>query len=73
MAGTYRGRCFAGEGEGQARPVTEPYLIVAAAVSGVILVLIAAAMFGVSRRAVEAEIRRVDEEEQPQADEHLAA
>ena len=53
--------------------MTEPYLIVIAAVAGIILVLIAAAMFGVSRRAVEAEIRRVDEEEQAQADEHMAA
>jgi hypothetical protein len=52
--------------------VSEPFLIVAAAVSGVVLVLIAAAMFGVSNRAVEAEIRRVEEEE-AQADEHLAA
>jgi hypothetical protein len=60
-----------GDGEGQARPVTEPYLIVAAAVAGVILVLVAAAMFGVSRRAVEAEIRRVEEEER--ADEAATA
>jgi hypothetical protein len=60
------------EGEGQARTVSEPFLIVAAAVAGVLLVLVAAAMFGVSRRAVEAEIRRVEEEEH-EADEHLAA
>jgi hypothetical protein len=53
--------------------MAEPFLIVAAAVIGVLLVLVAAAMFGVSRRAVEAEIRRVEEEEQAQADEHLAA
>jgi len=56
--------------------VTEPYLIVIAAVAGIILVLVTASMFGVSRRAVEAEIRRVEEEEeeeQAQADEHLAA
>jgi hypothetical protein len=64
---------LAGEREGQARPVAEPFLIVAAAVAGVLLVLIAASMFGVSRRAVEAEIRHVEEEEQAQADEHLAA
>jgi type II secretory pathway pseudopilin PulG len=62
-----------GEGEGQLRPVSEPFLIVAAAVAGILLVLVAAAMFGVSRRAVEAEIRRVEEEEQAQTDEHLAA
>ena len=60
---------MAGEGEGQARPVTQPFLIVSAAVAGVILVLVTASMFGVSRRAVEAEIRRVEEEEQ----EHEAA
>jgi len=61
--------------------VTEPYLIVAAAVAGVILVLVAAAMFGVSRRAVEAEIRRVEEEERAgeaaaadgRGDAHMAA
>jgi len=53
--------------------VTEPYLIVTAAVAGIILVLVTASMFGVSRRAVEAEIRRVEEEEAPEADEHLAA
>ena len=53
--------------------MTEPYLIVTAAVAGIILVLVTASMFGVSRRAVEAEIRRVEEEEGPEADEHLAA
>jgi hypothetical protein len=62
-----------GEGEGQARIVSETFLIVAAAVAGIFLVLVAASMFGVSRRAVEAEIRRVEEEEQAQTDEHLAA
>jgi hypothetical protein len=64
---------LAGEREGQARPVTEPYLIAIAAVAGILLVLVTASMFGVSRRAVEAEIRRVDEEEGSEADEHLAA
>ena len=43
------------------------------ATCGIILVLVTASMFGVSRRAVEAEIRRVEEEEQTRADEHLAA
>jgi hypothetical protein len=62
-----------GEGEGQAGTVSEPFLIVAAGAAGILLVLIAASMFGVSRRAVEAEIRRVEEEEQDQTDEHLAA
>lgn len=59
--------------------MTEPYLIVIAAVAGIVLVLVTASMFGVSRRAVEAEIRRVEEEEQADegADErgegHMAA
>jgi hypothetical protein len=59
--------------------VTEPYLIVIAAVAGIILVLVTASMFGVSRRAVEAEIRRVEEEEQAdegadeRGDRHMAA
>jgi len=53
--------------------VTEPYLIVIAAVAGIVLVLVTASMFGVSRRAVEAEIRRVEGEDQAEADEHLAA
>jgi hypothetical protein len=60
--------------------MTEPYLIVAAAVAGVLLVLVAAAMFGVSRRAVEAEIRRVEEDDEAgeaaggeRGDSHLAA
>ena len=53
--------------------MTEPYLIAIAAVAGIILVLVTASMFGVSRRAVEAEIRRVEEEEQTEGDEHLAA
>ncbi len=60
--------------------MTEPYLIVIAAVAGVILVLVTASMFGVSRRAVEAEIRRVEEDEHAHAggadergDAHMAA
>jgi hypothetical protein len=59
--------------------VTEPYLIVIAAVAGIVLVLVTASMFGVSRRAVEAEIRRVEEEEREhevgdeRGDRHLAA
>jgi hypothetical protein len=59
--------------------VTEPYLIVIAAVAGIILVLVTASMFGVSRRAVEAEIRRVEEEERAdegaddRGDRHMAA
>jgi hypothetical protein len=59
--------------------VTEPYLIVIAAVAGIFLVLVTASMFGVSRRAVEAEIRRVEEDEQAheaddeRGDAHLAA
>ena len=59
--------------------MTEPYLIVIAAVAGVVLVLVTASMFGVSRRAVEAEIRRVEEEERAheggdeRGDAHMAA
>jgi len=59
--------------------VTEPYLIVIAAVAGIILVLVTASMFGVSRRAVEAEIRRVEDEERAhegedeRGDAHMAA
>ena len=59
--------------------MTEPYLIVIAAVAGIILVLVTASMFGVSRRAVEAEIRRVEEEERAdegaddRGDRHMAA
>ena len=59
--------------------MTEPYLIVIAAVAGIFLVLVTASMFGVSRRAVESEIRRVEEEEQADenadegGDAHLAA
>ena len=60
--------------------MTEPYLIVIAAVAGIILVLVTASMFGVSRRAVEAEIRRVEEEEHAhegadhhRGDRHMAA
>ena len=52
--------------------MSELFLIVVAAVAGILLVLVAASMFGVSRRAVEAEIRRVEDEEAP-SDENLAA
>jgi len=41
--------------------MAHPFLIVCGAVAAVILILITASMFGVSRRAVEAEMRRVDE------------
>jgi hypothetical protein len=40
-----------------------PFLIACGAVAAVILVLITASMFGVSRRALEAEIRRSEERE----------
>lgn len=60
--------------------MTEPYLIVIAAVAGIMLVLVTASMFGVSRRAVEAEIRRVEAEERAhegsadeRGDTHMAA
>jgi hypothetical protein len=41
--------------------MTHPFLIACGAVAAVILVLITASMFGVSRRALEAEIRRSEE------------
>jgi hypothetical protein len=43
--------------------VTSPLLIACGAVAAVILVLITASMFGVSRRALEAEMRRAEREE----------
>ena len=42
--------------------MAHPFLIVCGAVAAVILILITASMFGVSRRAVEAEIRRAEED-----------
>jgi len=41
--------------------MTGPLLIACGAVAAVILVLITASMFGVSRRALEAEMRRAEE------------
>ncbi len=41
--------------------MAHPFLIVSGAVAAVILLLITASMFGVSRRAVEAEMRRAAE------------
>ena len=41
--------------------MTNPLLIACGAVAAVILLLITASMFGVSRRALEAEIRRAEE------------
>jgi hypothetical protein len=43
--------------------MTHPFLIVCGAVAAVILILITASMFGVSRRAVEAEMRRAGEDD----------
>ncbi|HEY3766150.1 MAG TPA: hypothetical protein VGL44_13420 [Gaiellales bacterium] len=43
--------------------MANPLLIACGAVVAVFLLLICASMFGVSRRAVEAEMRRVEEEE----------
>ncbi len=42
--------------------MSSSFLIACAAVAGVIALLIAASVFGVSRRAVEAEIRLTDED-----------
>jgi hypothetical protein len=41
--------------------MAHPFLIVCGAVAAVIFILITASMFGVSRRAVEAEMRRAAE------------
>ena len=43
--------------------MAHPFLIVCGAVAAVILILITASMFGVSRRAVEAEMRRAEDHE----------
>jgi hypothetical protein len=45
--------------------MAHPFLIVCGAVAAVILVLITASMFGVSRRAVEAEMRAEGVEDAP--------
>ena len=49
------------EREGQASAMTNPFLIACGAVAVVILLLITASMFGVSRRALEAEMRQAEE------------
>ena len=41
--------------------MTSPFLIACGVVAAVILLLITASMFGVSRRALEAEIRQTEE------------
>jgi hypothetical protein len=41
--------------------MTNPFLIACGAVAAVILLLITASMFGVSRRALEAEMRQAEE------------
>jgi hypothetical protein len=48
-------------GEGQPKIMSSPFLIACAAVAAVIALLIGASVFGVSRRALEAEIRLTDE------------
>ena len=55
---------MASEREGQANAMTNPFLIACGAVAAVILLLITASMFGVSRRALEAEIRQTEEHAQ---------
>ena len=44
--------------------MTNPFLIACGVVAAVILLLITASMFGVSRRALEAEIRQTEEDAQ---------
>ena len=55
------GRGLAGRGEGQLKTMLSPFLIACGAVAAVIALLIGASLFGVSRRALEAEIRLTDE------------
>jgi hypothetical protein len=52
---------LAGRGEGQLKTMFSPFLIACGAVAVVIALLIGASLFGVSRRALEAEIRLTDE------------
>jgi hypothetical protein len=49
-------------GEGQPKTMSSSFLIACAAVAAVIALLIGASVFGVSRRALEAEIRLTDED-----------
>jgi hypothetical protein len=56
------GRGLAGRGEGQPKTMSSPFLIACAAVAVMIALLIAASVFGVSRRALEAEMRLTDED-----------
>jgi hypothetical protein len=53
---------LANRGEGQPNTMSSSFLIACAAVAVVIALLVAASVFGVSRRAVEAEIRLTDED-----------
>ena len=55
------GRGLADRGEGQLKTMLSPFLIACGAVAAVIALLIGASLFGVSRRALEAEIRLTDE------------
>jgi ABC-type lipoprotein release transport system permease subunit len=48
------------EREGQAKPMASTFLIACGIVAAVILLLITASMFGVSRRALETEIRQAE-------------
>jgi len=53
---------LADRGEGQLKTMLSPFLIACGAVAAVIALLIGASLFGVSRRALEAEIRLTDED-----------
>jgi hypothetical protein len=48
--------------------MAHPFLIVCGAVAAVMLILVTASMFGVSRRAVEAEMRRAADHGEADAD-----
>jgi hypothetical protein len=55
------GRGLADRGEGQVKTMFSPLLIACGAVAVVIVLLTVASLFGVSRRALEAEIRLTEE------------
>jgi hypothetical protein len=61
MPATYREGVWPSTAKGKADTMTHPFLIACGAVAAVILLLITASMFGVSRRALEAEIRQAEE------------
>lgn len=67
------GRGLASRSEGQTETMFSPFVIACGAVAAVIALLIGASLFGVSRRAVEAEMRLTDEPSgEPRTDRDVA-